>query len=119
MSDGSRGVVVAVPLGVEVASRAGLGVQSHPNSAGHLGEGKGEHAQPRREQLAVGGHEFPPGFKVTEFLTGFKVTEFPGAVTVKGETMRGGRVAEMSTHSIQRCDWPTWRGSASTGPVGV
>ena len=30
------------------------------------------------------------------------------------ETVRGGRVAEMSAHSIQRCDWPTWRSRART-----
>ena len=28
------------------------------------------------------------------------------------DTVRGGRVAEMSAHSIQRCDWPTWRHAA-------
>ena len=28
------------------------------------------------------------------------------------ETVRGGRVAEMSAHSIQCCDWLTWRRAA-------
>ena len=31
---------------------------------------------------------------------------------VTEEAVRTGRVAKMSAHSIQRCDWPTWRGSA-------
>ena len=31
------------------------------------------------------------------------------------KTIRGGRVAEMSAHSIQRCDWPTWRHAARSG----
>ena len=41
------------------------------------------------------------------YLFGFQ------SATIK-ETVRGGRVAEMSAHSIQRCDWPTWRSRART-----
>ena len=30
------------------------------------------------------------------------------------DTVRGGRVAEISAHSIQRSDWPSWLGRART-----
>ena len=35
-------------------------------------------------------------------------------VTLVKETVRGWSVAEMSAHSIQRCDWPTWLWRAKT-----